>query len=297
MRDYIAEIPEEYREAVKRSLTGNQPREPRPQKAAPRSSVMPSLGNALAVMECFEPTEEYVEPEPPNCSRCDDTGWLRRDAWEGNMPPNPPYRECPDCDLTASRRRSRFEKLAPVQPPYDTYTFAGFPAKTPAMKSVRAGIQKLARSEPCSVFISGPIGCGKTSLATCLYREWERTTPGMWFLTPKLFEHIRKGFDKETREYTADQLVEAVYSVPLLFLDDLGAEYLTRWVAEVLFKIIYSRDGPGKHTIITSNFRLSELVDHLAASQHDKIAAERIASRIKGLCGARVYWVDGPDLR
>ena len=27
------------------------------------------------------------------------------------------------------------------------------------------------------------------------------------------------------------------------------------------------------------------------------IDAERIASRIKGLCGARVYRVDGPDLR
>ena len=298
MRDYIAEIPEEYLEAVRRSLTGRQPQEPRSPKAEPRSTAMPSLGNALAVMERFEPTEEYIEPDPPGCTRCNDTGWFRRDDWEGNIPPVPPITECRNCDLVGQKRRARFEKLAPIQPPYDTYTFASFPAKTPPMSTVRDHIQQLALSEPRSIYLSGPIGCGKTGLATCLYKAWLTSgTPGMWFLTPKLFEHIRNGFDKETREYTADQLVNAVYEVPLLFLDDLGAEYLTRWVAEVLFKIIYSRDGPGKHTIITSNFVLSKLVDHLAASPQDTIPAERIASRIKGLCGERVYRVDGPDLR
>ena len=299
MRDYIAEIPEEYLEAVRRSLTGRQPQEPRSPKAEPRSTAMPSLGNALAVMERFEPTEEYIEPDPPGCTRCNDTGWFRRDDWEGNIPPVPPITECRNCDLVGQKRRARFENLAPIQPPYDTYSFTGFPAKTPAMATVREHIQNLAFSEPLNIYLSGPVGCGKTGLATCLYQAWVTTgTPGMWFVVPRLLDHIRAGFDKESSGYTADQLVEAVYAVPLLMLDDLGAERMTDWVAEVFYKIVYSRQDAGKSTIFTSNYGLSQLVDHMAgSSQRSLIDAERIASRIKGLCGARVYRVDGPDLR
>ena len=53
--------------------------------------------------------------------------------------------------------------------------------------------------------------------------------------------------------------MELLKTVPLLVLDDLGAQKTTEWVTERLFVIINARYDDLLPTIITSNIYLEEL--------------------------------------
>lgn len=217
---------------------------------------------------------------PWACGTCEDRGWL----FDGKI-------ECSACGRVARMRRAKFAQLGPIDGDYDSYTFETYPARSAQTLVVRDELRKL--SAPTSVLLHGPVGSGKTSLGTCLYHAWQDAgTAGMWFTTIDLLGHIRAGFDRETRTYTADALVEAICTVPLLLLDDVGAEKVTDWVAEQLFNVISRREKEHRATIFTSNLGL----DRLAARFEDPMG-ERIASRIRGMCERRIYKVDGPDLR
>lgn len=221
----------------------------------------------------------------PKCSVCKDSGWIAAELGKGAD-------VCTACDVVAERRRAKFGKLGPIQSPYDRYQFSDFPAPTPAMQKARTHLQRLSHENGCHVFLWGPVGSGKTSLGTCLYRAWmaEQRLAGMWFTVPGLLDAIRAGFDRETRSYQASDLVSAVCSVPMLFLDDLGAERVTDWVAGELYKVVNNREE--RPTIFTSNLDLAGLCDRLGG-----IDGERIVSRIQGMCEPHIYHVDGPDLR
>lgn len=222
----------------------------------------------------------------PRCPVCRDAGWI--------VTPSVPSEvvECEACDAVASRRRAKFGKLGPVQSPYERYTFEDFPATAPLMRQMHTHLQRLSHENARHVFLYGGVGSGKTSLGTCVYRTWliEQGLAGMWFTMPGLLNAIRAGFDRETRQYQASDLVNAVCSVPLLFLDDLGAERVTDWVPGQIYTVVNSREK--KPTIFTSNLDLAGLCDRIGG-----IDGERIVSRIQGMCEPHIYHVDGPDLR
>lgn len=227
---------------------------------------------------------EYLLDTTPRCPVCRDSGWTVAIVGE-------PVQECSACDIVAARRRQKFGKLGPTQSPYDRYTFDEFPVTTAAMKNTRTHLATLSVKRPSHVFLWGPVGSGKTSLASCLYRAWQDGgAAGMWFTVPGLLDAIRAGFDRETRTYQASDLVAAVCSVPLLLLDDLGAERVTDWVAGQLYSVVNSREE--RPTIFTSNLDLAGLCDRLGG-----LDGERIVSRIQGMCAPHIYHVDGPDLR
>lgn len=226
-------------------------------------------------------------PEEPliRCEACKDSGWVAGELGQGAV-------ECVGCDTVAARRRARFGKLGPIQSPYDRYTFADFPSATAPMQAARTHLAALSMKPPSHVFLWGGVGSGKTSLGTCLYRAWieEQRLAGMWFTVPGLLDAIRAGFDRETRSYQSTDLVEAVCTVPLLFLDDLGAERVTDWVAAQLYTVVNRRQE--RPTIFTSNLDLAALCDRLGG-----LDGERIVSRIQGMAEPHIYHVDGPDLR
>lgn len=138
-----------------------------------------------------------------------------------------------------------------------------------------------------SLLLYGAFGTGKTGLAVSVLKRfihgWRE--PALFVTVPELLDIIRAGYDKARPSGERDLLREAK-TVPLLVLDDLGAERVTDWVQERLFVIINARHDEELATIFTSNLGPDELGDHLG---------ERITWRIVEMCD--VIHLAGPNLR
>lgn len=125
---------------------------------------------------------------------------------------------------------------------------------------------------------------GKTHLAVAICRRWlQRGKPARYAFVPLLLEELRTGFQEEgDRSYEAR--FDRFLNVPLLVLDDLGAEYRTPWVQEKLDTIIDYRLMNGLPLVVTTNTPMDEL-------------PFRIASRLRRSPGSRVVFIDAPEFR
>ena len=152
------------------------------------------------------------------------------------------------------------------------------------------------------LYLHGPVGCGKTLLATCAVRGMVLTAqevgwpvmdgvrvppdqlalscghltfwyPEVRFVSvPRLLAEIRKTFNRQSRDDpNTDSVMRQYERCDILVLDDLGAEKATDWVREILFLVIDNRYTNGLSTICTSNLSLRDLSD---------VLSERIADRI-----------------
>ena len=135
-----------------------------------------------------------------------------------------------------------------------------------------------------SVYIQGVVGTGKTHVAYALAKkhyEINKYTQ-FWNVTELLFE-IKRDFNREENLKKTDNLLS--FS-GLLFLDDIGAEKPTEFVAETLYMIINNRYNNTWPTIFTSNLSLAELAERIG---------DRSASRIAEMC--QVFTLTGKDRR
>lgn len=101
----------------------------------------------------------------------------------------------------------------------------------------------------------------------------------------QLLDSIRDGFNGGDRD-----ALRRAERVPLLALDDLGAERPTDWAIETLTGLIDARTAEGLPTIVTSNYSLGQLREVWGG-----VPGARIASRLGGAC-ERIE-VTGPDRR
>ena len=148
------------------------------------------------------------------------------------------------------------------------------------------------------LFLSAPRGVGKTHLAAVIVREgifnlsprkirqnsqWEELMP-YFVAVPELLLELRDSFNSD--QITERSIIDKYSRVPLLVLDDLGAEKSSDWTVQTVYTIIDRRYREDLPTIITSNLTL----DQVAAQLDD-----RIASRIAGMC--KVQRMTGKDRR
>lgn len=134
--------------------------------------------------------------------------------------------------------------------------------------------QHMQKSGQGILFV-GDVGTGKTHLAFAILNALIRKgVNGLATTVPDLMDDLRPKRD-ETTERQAEQ-IEALKTVDLLLLDDLGAQRNTPWVTERLFIIINARYNSLRPTIITSNDYLESL---------DKVEGwKRIVDRISEMC-------------
>jgi DNA replication protein DnaC len=128
------------------------------------------------------------------------------------------------------------------------------------------------------LYLTGPVGCGKTLYAAKMMSESIRLTY-IEQIGPKLhtfinvshvLDVIRSSYDSESTE-TFDHYA----SVDFLILDDFGVEKLTEWSVEKLYQIINHRYEFLMPVIFTSNLTVSELAERIG---------DRIPSRIEQMC-------------
>lgn len=139
-----------------------------------------------------------------------------------------------------------------------------------------------------SVFLTGPVGTGKTHQAAALVRSAYRlfdppvtpmytSQPDMrqpnvqvgWYNVPRLLEDLRRSFN------FPDMAPEGMETKPLVVLDDIGAEKPSEWVEERLYCIVNERYEDGLPLIVTSNLTPTQLAGQVGA---------RLASRLREMC-------------
>lgn len=136
-------------------------------------------------------------------------------------------------------------------------------------------------------YIFGASGLGKTHLAIGLLKKMmERGNTGLFVVVPELMESLRRCLREGGDDF---EILQALYNVDCLVLDDLGAEKATEWVAERLYLVINQRYLSNRMTVITSNCTLQEVKERLGQQ------GVRITSRVLEMC--KIIPLVGEDYR
>ncbi len=170
-----------------------------------------------------------------------------------------------------------------LPPATENMTLASFET-TPALKEAFDCARNLAEEEGDIKWLTliGRAALGKTHLAVAICRRWlERGKPARYAYVPLLLEELRRGFG-ESGDRSYETRFDRFLNVPLLVLDDLGAEHSTSWVQEKLDTIIDYRLMNGLYLIVTSNLPIDML-------------PLRIESRLKRAPGAKVVFIKAPE--
>lgn len=128
------------------------------------------------------------------------------------------------------------------------------------------------------MYLYGNFGCGKTYLIAAMFNELaKKGVKSAIVYYPEFLREVKASFG------TGIDKVEQLKKIPLLLLDDIGAENTTDWGRdEILGPILQYRMQMNLKTFFTSNFDLESLEEHFSVSR-DKIStvkAKRIMERI-----------------
>ena len=129
------------------------------------------------------------------------------------------------------------------------------------------------------LYLYGNFGCGKTYLIAAVLNELAyqgvKSAIIFWpeFLRQAFYDDFNDKFDY-------------VKNVPILLIDDIGAENLTAWNRdEILCPLLQYRMENKLTTFFTSNLSMDDLKQHLSISKSgvDEVKAGRIIARINQL--------------
>ena len=145
---------------------------------------------------------------------------------------------------------------------------------TPISKTCRQWVERWdeMRSDNMGILFYGSRGTGKSFYASCIVNEIvKRKVVAVMTTTANLMTLLSGTWEKET-------IMDAIGRVPLLALDDLGAERDTSYSAELLYNIINTRYNSRQPTIITTNIDISDL------KSETEMWRSRIYDRVIEMC-------------
>lgn len=123
----------------------------------------------------------------------------------------------------------------------------------------------------------GNVGNGKTHLAAAVANALKNKGYIVIFIKmTELLDLIKSTFGKDQKgnrvtEYSKEDIIKALMQCDMLILDDIGAEKITDWVEDEVFKIIDGRYVRKKKIMVTSNLELEELEQHIKSRSFDRL--------------------------
>lgn len=226
----------------------------------------------------------------PKCQVCDDLGVITHEVPVGHPDFGKTF-PCPACSIYEERRQRSIVQMSHLEA-HGEKTFQTFLPRVPHFSEaenaqLRAALSRCMNfaNHPSNwLLLHGPCGTGKTHLAAAIGHECVKKGIRAIFVTvPDLLDHLRSSY----APYSAisyDQQFEMLTQVPMLILDDLGAESPTSWAQEKLYQLINTRYTAKLPTIITTNADLGTF-------------DERIASRITDVHLVEQIFLNVPDFR
>ena len=132
------------------------------------------------------------------------------------------------------------------------------------------------------LYLYGNFGSGKTYLVSALFNELARDgVKSAIIFWPEFLRDLKASFSSDFKEK-----YDFVKSIPLLLIDDIGAEATTTWGRDEIFcPLVQYRMQEHLPTFFTSNLDLKSLEEHFSVSKGnvDHIKARRIIERINQL--------------
>lgn len=133
--------------------------------------------------------------------------------------------------------------------------------------------------KPKGIYLYGSFGTGKSYLIAALFNELaKKDISSAIVYVPEFLRILKSSFDSDYEEK-----YNYIKRVPVLLLDDIGAENLTPWSRdEIIGTILQYRMDEKLPTFFTSNLDIKQLEEHfsMTTSGIDKIKARRITERI-----------------
>jgi len=234
-------------------------------------------------------SEQFSQPEW-DCPLCEDTGvvggkpciceqrrWLERRFQGAHLP--------------SRLREQTFTAFSLDWYAPDRRTPLGLNEREIAQQALLASQAFVARvmedvTSASGLFITGGSGLGKTFLCSAIcHALTENGVVSLYTTYADLLANIKAGFDASSATGQGS-LIETARRVPVLILDDLGAEYATDFAISCLFDIVNHRRNERLPMVISSNLTLSE-----TAARY----GERIRSRLGEVC--QLVPLFGTDIR
>lgn len=181
----------------------------------------------------------------------------------------------------------------PLPAEWEGMTFATFHAqRSPSTQAAYRAAVAFADKPSGWLVLSGPCGSGKTHLAVAIYQECRRKGwPARIIKTPDLLDHLRASFAPD-HPYRYDRRFEAFKTLPLLILDDFGAQAMTPWAEEKLYQLLAYRHEHHLPTVITILWTQEQqeqrLRERLWNAISSRLKDERLVTHIR---------LDAPDYR
>lgn len=124
-----------------------------------------------------------------------------------------------------------------------------------------------AKENGVGLLLTGNAGNGKTFYSNCISNELK--SKGYSVLSFNLsgyLQEIRLGFDEKEKD-----LLQAIRTVDLIIVDDVGSESISDWGREKTFNLFNEIYLNKKSCIITTNNNAKELGEHLKINGSNKI--------------------------
>ena len=206
--------------------------------------------------------ENYLEPVY-SCEKCKDSGLYEGKRCSCFMNDVRSF-QCADLNRSSGMNLCSF----------DTFDLSLYPEKNrQTMERVYSYCVKFAEDFhlPCKgILMTGATGLGKTHLSLAIGNKVINSGYGVIYgSAPDLLRRVEKEhFNNKEEETDTEQLL---HDCDLLILDDLGAEFDSKFNQSILYNLINMRMNKGIPTIISTNATLSELKERYG---------ERILSRM-----------------
>lgn len=206
------------------------------------------------------------------CPACGNSGYVRVAGVPFGHPLFGRALECPDCRLVSQWRLERYKSLSGAVGDLHLWTFDNFNLEeAPGAAEAYQAAQDFAANPQGWLAIFGRPGNGKSHLAAAVNNHLEAQGQAVLFVVvPDLLDHLRSTFAPGS-ETTYSELFEAVREVPVLILDDIGAESPTNWALEKLYQLLDHRTVQHLATMLTSNLMLEEFEPRLRSRIENRL--------------------------
>lgn len=168
-----------------------------------------------------------------------------------------------------------------MQRTFETFDASLEPFGYNACKKYAEGFDK-HKDNGEGLILIGNYGAGKTHLAGAIahYLINEKLESVVFITLAGLLMQIKQCY--ENKELNELEIMKALQSADLVIFDDVGKEKLTEWARERFFEIVNIRYEHMKPIIITTNYDLAILKQHIGDAIFSRLAESNYAIKFKG---------------